>query len=70
MSGLIQVVCHSSVLVSYFFLGNIRNGGMKWPVGFIKVTTVTRDPVLRIEEKISDAYFSIPIFSCVFAVQY
>ena len=36
-----------------FFLGNTRNGGMKCPSGLIELKTVTRDPVLRNEEKVS-----------------
>ena len=63
------MVCHSSVLVSYFFLGCASNGRMKCPFGFIKVTTVTIDPLLPTEERISEAYFSVLIFSCVRAVQ-
>jgi len=52
-----------------YFLGNTRNGGMTCPVGLIELTNVTRIPDLRIEQKISDACFSILIFSCVCAVQ-
>jgi len=52
-----------------FFLGNKSDRGMKYPVGLTQLTTVTRDPVLRIEHKISDACQSVLTFSCVCAVQ-
>ena len=52
-----------------FFLGNTSNGGMKCAVGLIQLTLSQDIPVLRIEEKISDACLSILIFSCVSAVQ-
>jgi len=52
-----------------YFLGKTSNGGMKCPVGLVQVTTVTRDPDLRIEQKISDVCLSILTFSCVCAVQ-
>jgi hypothetical protein len=42
--GLIQAVCHSSVVFHTFFFGNTSNGGMKCPFGLRQVTTVTRDP--------------------------
>ena len=51
-----------------FFLGNTNNGGKKCPVGLKQLTIVTRDPVLRIEEKISDPCLSMLIFSYVCAV--
>jgi len=64
--GLIQAVCHSSVLVSYFFLGNASNGGMKCPVGLIQVTTVARDPrSADWTEDISRLHFNPNIFVCL-----
>ena len=67
--GLIQAVCHSSVLVSYIFLEiqvteewSVQLDSYRWRLSH-------EIPDLRIEEKISDACLSILIFSFVCAVQ-
>jgi len=52
-----------------YFLGNTSNGEMNCPFWLTLLTIVTRERLLRFEQKISDVCISIQIFSCVCAVQ-
>jgi len=67
---LIQAVSHSSVLLSYLFLE--IQVTEEWRVQFdsYRWRMSQRIPVLRTEEKLSDACLSMLIFSCVCAVQF
>jgi hypothetical protein len=52
------------------FSWNTSNGGMKGPIGLIQERMSQGIPVLRIEEKLSDACLSMLRLSCVCAVQF
>jgi len=68
--GLIQAVSHSSVLLSHFFLEIQVTEEWRVQLDSYRWRLSQGIPVLRIEEKLSDACLSMLIFSCVCAAQF